>query len=62
MVYIRTESSHDLWDYPADSGKQLLRKVTIRSKYKEIPPRHIFTNLITMEIDYETFDEEIKNI
>ena len=62
IVYIRTESSHDLYDYPEDSGKQLPRKVTIRTKDKDIPPCHIYTNLITIDIDYKTFEKEIKKI
>ena len=49
-------------DYPENSGKQLSRKVTIRSNDKDIPPLHIHTNLITLETDYKTFLKEIKNI
>lgn len=62
LVYIRTESSHDIWDYPPNSGKTLLRPVTIRDKDKDIPSLHVFTNLKTLGIDYKTFEKEIKRL
>lgn len=62
LEYKRTESSHDVWDYPNDSDKILLRPVVIRSKDKDIPPCHIHTNLFTMGVEYKTFEKEIRNI
>jgi hypothetical protein len=59
LVYIRTESSHEIWDYPDDS---LLRPVVFRGSEKEIPGFHIHTNLITLDIDYRTFQKEIQQI
>ncbi len=62
IVYIRSESSHDIYDYPEGSKKTLLRPVVIRSSDKDIPPHHIHTNLKTLDIDYKTFEKEIKKI
>ena len=62
LVHKRTESSHDIWDYPDGSEKFLLRPVTIRSKDKDIPPCHIHTNLFTLGVDYKSFEKEIRNL
>ena len=62
IVYIRTESSHDLYDYPKNSGKSLPRPVTIRDKDKDIPPCHIHTNLQTLGIDSKTFEKQIQRV
>ncbi len=59
LVYKRTEDSHDIWDYKDNS---LLRPVTFRGAYKEIPPMHIQTNLQTLGVDYKTFEKEIKEL
>ena len=61
IVYKRTESSHDIYDL-AEEGKCLPRPVTIRTKFKDIPPLHIKTNLDTIGIDYKTFEKEIKKL
>lgn len=60
LEYKRTTSSHDVWDYPEDSKKSLLRPVIIRMKDKDIPGCHIHTNLRTMGVSYKEFLNEIK--
>jgi|GEM_PF-1516436 len=50
LVHIRTEASHQHWDFPAGSGKALLRTITIRDKDKDIPMLHMHTNLMTLEL------------
>jgi hypothetical protein len=50
LVLIRTEASHQQWDFPQDSGKKLLRTITIRDKDKDIPMLHMHTNLSTLEL------------
>ena len=50
LVHIRTEASHQIWDFPAGSGRTLLRPVTIRDKDKDIPVLHMHTNLVTLEL------------
>ncbi len=50
LVHIRTEASHQHWDFPAGAGKALLRTVTIRDKDKDIPLLHMHTNLVTLEL------------
>jgi predicted RNA binding protein YcfA (HicA-like mRNA interferase family) len=59
LVYIRTEASHEIWDYPDDS---LLRPVVFRASKKDIPGFHIYTNLQTLGIDYKTFQKEIQRL
>ena len=56
LVYKRTEASHEIWDYP--DGNILLRPVVFRGAKKEVP---IHTNLVTLGIDYKTFQKEIQN-
>lgn len=57
LVYIRTEASREIWDFPDDS---LLRPVVFRGAKKEIPGSHIHTNLQTLGIEYKVFQKEIQ--
>ena len=57
LEYKRTEGSHEVWGYPDDS---LLRPVVFRGAKKEIPGVHIHTNLQTLNIDYKTFQKQIR--
>lgn len=59
LKHIRTEASHEIWDYPNDS---LLQPVVFRGSKKEIPPLHIKTNLRTLGIDDATFRKEIEKM
>jgi predicted RNA binding protein YcfA (HicA-like mRNA interferase family) len=60
LVYIRTSASHDYYNYPAGHPNgSLLRPVTIRTKYKDIPLAHIHTNLITLGISKKQFELDI---
>ncbi len=61
LVYERTKASHDHYNYPKGHPKRLTRTITLRSKYKEIPILHIHTNLKTLNISKDIFEEEIKN-
>ena len=61
LVYIRTESSHDLYNYPERHPDRLTRNITVRPKYKDIPLLHIHTNLKTLGISKKVFEKEIKN-
>jgi len=58
LIYIRSNSSHDLWNYPDES---LSRPVTIQRPYKEIPLTHIHTNLRTMKVSKEDFKKWLNN-
>ena len=60
LEYERTRASHDYYNYPKGHPKRLLRNVTIRTKYKDIPILHIHTNLKTLGISKETFEKEIQ--
>ncbi len=60
LIYIRTESSHDHYNYPERDPRRLTRPVTIRLKFKEIPAFHIHTNLQTMGIEKKDFWKEIR--
>lgn len=61
LRYERTKASHDHYNYPKGNPKRLTRTVTVRTKYKEIPILHIHTNLKTLGILKETFEQQIKN-
>ena len=50
LVHVRTEASHQHWDFPADAGRKLLRHLIIRDKDKDIPVLHMHTNLVTLEL------------
>ena len=57
VVYIRSESSHDIYDNPQHP---LLRPVVVRTKYKEIPLLHIHTSLENLGISKKEFEEWMK--
>ena len=57
IVYIRTESSHDIYDNPE---KPLLRPIVIRTKYKEIPLLHIHTTLQNIGVSKKEFENWLK--
>lgn len=59
LVHIRTEASHEIWDFPDDS---LMRPVVFRGTKKEIPSFHIQTNLQTLGVDYKTFQKELQQL
>jgi hypothetical protein len=58
LICKRRTASHDVWNYP-DGQEQLWRPVIFRGAQKEIPGFHIHTNLITLNVDYDTFLKEI---
>lgn len=60
LEYERTKASHDRYNYLKGHPKRLIRTITIRSKYKEIPILHIHTNLKTLGISKDIIEEEIK--
>ena len=62
LVHIRTEASHQQWDFPAGSGKALLRTVTIRDKDKDIPLLHMHTNLVTLELSGVVTKEQFNKL
>ena len=47
---VRTEASHQHWDFPPEADKRLLRHLIIRDKDKDIPVLHMNTNLTTLEL------------
>ena len=57
LVYKRSNSSHDLWDYPDDS---LIRPCTLVTKCKEVPICHIHTNCFTLGIMIKDFKDWFK--
>jgi predicted RNA binding protein YcfA (HicA-like mRNA interferase family) len=60
LVYIRTTSSHDYYNYPPAHPKSLQRPITIRTKHKDIPVAHIHTNLQTLGISKKQFEHDIQ--
>ncbi len=48
---------HEKWD-----RDDLLRPIIFRPSYKEIPADHIKTNLVTLGMTREQFDEIIKTL
>ena len=58
-VYVRTKGSHEIWNRKDGS---LERPITFRRAKKEIPPTHIRTNLWTLNMSIEEFQDIIKNI
>ena len=54
----KSGTSHEVWDYPVVQ-LGLARPVTIRPQYKEIPARHIESNLRSMGISAKTFEAEL---
>ena len=59
---VRTEASHQHWDFPPDAGKRLLRHLIIRDKDKEIPVLHMHTNLTTLELSGVVTREEFNRM
>jgi hypothetical protein len=59
LVYRGTKASHDKYDR---IDKPLKRPVIIRSNYKEIPLLHIHTNLKTLGVSKEEFNEFLRNL
>ncbi|AWM34145.1 hypothetical protein [Hymenobacter nivis] len=62
LVLIRTEASHQQWDFPSEAGKKLLRTITIRDKDKDIPMLHMHTNLSTLELSGVVTREEFNKM
>jgi len=59
LVKIRTEASHDSYNYP-EGEPQLMRPVIVRTKDKDIPILHLHTNLETLNITHKQFEHDIK--
>ena len=57
VVYIRTHSSHDIFDNPLSP---LPRPVVIRMKYKDIPLLHIHTTLENIGVSKKEFEDWLK--
>ena len=62
LVLVRTEASHQHWDFPPDAGKKLLRHLIIRDKDKDIPVLHMHTNLTTLELSGVVTREEFNRM
>ena len=61
LKLIRSESSHELYDYP-EPEKKLLRPVTVDTNYNEVPLLHIHTNLQTLGMTKKEFIEKLKDV
>ncbi|MFA4924188.1 MAG: hypothetical protein WC557_08365 [Ignavibacteriaceae bacterium] len=61
LKFIRSESSHDLYDYP-ESEKKLLRPVTVDTNYNDVVLLHIHTNLQTLGMSKKEFLEKLKGV
>lgn len=59
LIIIRTESSHEIWDYP---DRSLLRPITIDKNYSDVPLLHIHTNLKTLGINKADFEKKLKDL
>ncbi|MGD1046186.1 MAG: hypothetical protein ABR936_12835 [Bacteroidota bacterium] len=57
--YKRTKGDHEIWDKKDGS---LLRPIVFKTSKKEIPLRHIHTNLITLEMSHQEFEDRIKKM
>ena len=62
LVLVRTEASHQHWDFPPESGRKLLRHVIIRDKDKDVPVLHMHTNLATLELSGVVTREEFNRM
>lgn len=62
LIHVRTESSHQHWDFPADAEKKLLRHLIIRDKDRDIPVHHMHTNLVTLELSGVVTREEFSRM
>lgn len=54
----RKSGSHERFDYP-EPERKLLRPVTVDHHFSEVPSLHVQTNLMTLGITYEQFQEEL---
>ena len=62
LIHIRTDSSHEHYNYPERDPRRLTRNVVVRPKKdKDIPLLHIHTNLRTLGISKSDFEKEIKS-
>lgn len=59
LKHIRSQSSHEIWDY---EEKPLLRPITVDNNYPDVPILHIHTSLKSLGISKKEFEEAIKNI
>lgn len=59
LVFLRTKGSHEIWDYPSDSPKSILRPIVFQGAEKDIPGFHIATNLDTLGISREEFESRV---
>jgi hypothetical protein len=59
LVFIRKDHHHhDLYDYPDNHPNGKLRRcLAVRTNYKDIPIRHIHTNLANAGKSKEEFEE-----
>lgn len=62
LVFIRKDRwNHDIYDYPdVHKGGKLLRALSVRTNYKDIPLMHIHTNLIAVGKSKADFDTWLK--
>jgi predicted RNA binding protein YcfA (HicA-like mRNA interferase family) len=58
LKHIRTDSSHEIYDYPE---KPMIRPVTVDKNYPDVPLTHIHTTLKTLGISKKEFMEMMKN-
>ena len=62
LIYVRTTPSHDYYNYPeGHPNGSLPRPITVRTKYKDLPLEHLHTNLKTLNISKEKFEEDFKS-
>ncbi len=62
LVFKRTKASHFAYNYPDNHPTgQLRRPLIVRTNQKEIPLVHIHTNLMTLGISKEAFEQWLKN-
>ncbi len=60
LIKIRTESSHDSFNF-REGMPQLSRPIIVRTKDKDIPILHIHKNLETLGVSHAQFEKDIKN-
>ena len=59
LKHIRTESSHEIYNYPETP---LLRPVTVDANYSDVPMLHIHTSLKTIGMSKREFEKIIKTL
>lgn len=57
--HVRTKGGHELW-YKKDGS--LLRPITIQTHVKDVPVIHIHTNLKTLGMSHNEFEQIINNL